>query len=213
MSGRRFPNACTTAPFSTFWLRVRTWKTYGTARPSPSIGCSWPLVECSQLLRDVVRELHPDVLARLGLKAALTALTDSLTSRTELTIELDARTWPDGLRTDADYVLYSAARETLTNVIKHARAHRVWIDLERHDGLGSLRVADDGVGITEGVMAQRAQEGHIGLSSMLAKALAAGGQCDVRATSPGTEITISIPLQTPRGQHGDGRYGVALTGT
>jgi two-component system, NarL family, sensor kinase len=38
------------------------------------------LVECSQLLRDVVRELHPDVLARLGLKAALTALTDSLVS-------------------------------------------------------------------------------------------------------------------------------------
>ena len=156
------------------------------------------LVECSQLLRDVVRELHPGVLARLGLKAALSALTDSLTSRTELAVVLDARSWPDGLRTDADYVLYSAARETLTNVIKHARAQRVWIDLERHDGLGSLRVADDGVGITEGVMAQRAQEGHIGLSSMLAKALAAGGQCDVRATSPGTEITISIPLQTPR---------------
>ena len=40
------------------------------------------LVECSQLLRDVVRELHPDVLARLGLKAALSALTESLTSRT-----------------------------------------------------------------------------------------------------------------------------------
>ena len=156
------------------------------------------LVECSQLLRDVVRELHPDVLSRLGLKAALSALTESLTSRTELAVELDARSWPDGLRTDADYVLYSAARETLTNVIKHARAHRVWIDLERHDGLGSLRVADDGVGIAEGVMAQRAQEGHIGLASMLAKALAAGGQCDVRATSPGTEITISIPLQTPR---------------
>jgi two-component system NarL family sensor kinase len=63
------------------------------------------LVECSQLLRDVVRELHPDMLARLGLKAALTALADSLTSRTELAVERDARTWPDGLRTDADYVL------------------------------------------------------------------------------------------------------------
>ena len=116
------------------------------------------------------------------------------------------------MRTDADYVLYSAARETLTNVIKHARAHRVWIDLERHDGLGSLRVADDGVGITEGVMAQRAQEGHIGLASMRAKALAAGGQCDVRATSPGTEITISIPLQTPRASTEMDATGVALTG-
>jgi two-component system NarL family sensor kinase len=153
------------------------------------------LVECSQLLRDVVRELHPDVLARLGLKAALSALTDSLTSRTELAVELDARTWPDGLRTDADYVFYSAARETLINVIKHAQADHIWIDLELDSGRGSLRVADDGVGISEAEMAQKAQEGHIGLASIRAKAQASGGQFDVRSTSPGTEITISIPLR------------------
>jgi two-component system NarL family sensor kinase len=143
----------------------------------------------------VVRELHPDVLARLGLKAALGALTDGLTSRTKLAIELDARTWPDGLRTDADYVLYNAARETLINVIKHAHAEHVWIDLEHDNGFGTLRVADDGVGISEADMAQRAQEGHIGIASIRAKAQASGGQFDVRSTSPGTEITISVPLQ------------------
>ena len=134
MSGRRFPNACTTAPFSTFWLRVRLGRRTGRLdRRRDRVQLA--LVECSHLLRDVVRELHPDVLARLGLKAALSALTDSLTSRTELTVELDARRWPDGLRTDADYVLYSAARETMTNVIKHAQAHHIWIDLDRDDGL------------------------------------------------------------------------------
>src|SRR6478672_9626703 len=167
------------------------------------------LVECSQLLRDVVRELHPDVLARLGLKAALSALTDSLTSRTQLAVELDARSWPDGMRTDADYVLYSAARETLTNVVKHARAQRVWVDLERDDGLGSLRVADDGVGISQAVIAEKALEGHIGLASIRAKALAAGGQCDVRSTSPGTEITISIPLRAQMSDTETGATGIA----
>jgi len=169
------------------------------------------LVECSQLLRDVVRELHPDVLARLGLKAALTALTDSLTSRTELTIELDARRWPDGLRTDADYVLYSAARETMTNVIKHAQAHHIWIDLGRDDGLAVLRVSD-GVGISEAAMAQKAQEGHIGLSSIRAKALASEGQFDVRSTSPGTEITISVPLRALSADTETGADGSALVG-
>jgi two-component system NarL family sensor kinase len=72
----------------------------------------------------------------------------------------------------------------------------VWIDLERADGLGSLRVADDGVGISQAVMAEKARAGHIGLASIRAKASAAGGRCDVRGTSPGTEITISIPLRT-----------------
>lgn len=153
------------------------------------------LVECSQLLRDVVRELHPDVLTRLGLKAALSALTNSFTSRTELVVELDARTWPDALRTEADYVLYSAARETLINVLKHAHAQHIWIDLERNEDLATLRVADDGVGISEATMAQKAQDGHIGLASIRARTLATGGQFDVRSTSPGTEITISIPLR------------------
>ena len=95
-------------------------------------------------------------------------------------------------------MLYSAARETLTNVIKHAQAHHIWIDLDRDDGLASLRVSDDGVGISEAAWRRKAQEGHIGLASIRAKALASGGQFDVRSTSPGTEITISIPLQTPR---------------
>ena len=155
------------------------------------------LVECSQLLRDVVRELHPDVLTRMGLKAALASLADSLTSRTELAVELDARTWPDDLGTDADYVLYSAARETLTNAIKHARAHHIWVDLESRDGIASLRVADDGIGTSEATVMRKAQEGHIGLASIRAKALALGGQFDVRSTSPGTEITIAIPLRNP----------------
>jgi two-component system NarL family sensor kinase len=103
------------------------------------------LVECSDLLRDVVRELHPDVLTRLGLKSAISSLTDSLCSRTELSVDLAAPTWPDGLRTEADYVLYSAAREALTNVIKHARAQHIWIELEHHEELASLRISDDGL--------------------------------------------------------------------
>src|SRR6185503_20958673 len=93
---------------------------------------------------DVVRELHPDVLARLGLKSAISALTESLSSRSELSVDLAAPAWPDGLRTQADYVLYSAAREALTNVIKHARAHHIWIELEHHEELASLRIPTTG---------------------------------------------------------------------
>jgi two-component system NarL family sensor kinase len=85
--------------------------------------------------------------------------------------------------------------------------------LERHDGLASLRVADDGVGISEAAMVQKAQEGHIGLASIRAKALASGGQFDVRATSPGTEITIAIPLRAPASDAETGASGIILAGT
>lgn len=156
------------------------------------------LAECSGLLRDVVRELHPDVLVRLGLKSAIAALTESLGSRSGLTVSFDADSWPDGLRTEADDVLYSAVREASTNVIKHARARNIWIELQHCEELASLRVADDGVGISAAAVAQKADEGHIGMTSMRAKVLASGGQFDVRSTSPGTELAVSIPLGAAR---------------
>jgi two-component system, NarL family, sensor kinase len=155
------------------------------------------LVECSQLLRDVVRELHPAVLARSGLKAAVSALVDSIVARTQLAVDVDSQTWPEALRTDADHVLYSAAREILTNVIKHAHARNVHVKLECEAGLARLRIADDGVGITPASLARSVEDGHIGLASIRAKVLASGGDFDIRATSPGTEITVSIPLRQP----------------
>jgi two-component system NarL family sensor kinase len=157
------------------------------------------LTETSHLLRDVVRELHPEVLARAGLKSAITQLTDSMNARTELAVDLDSQTWPDSLRTSADHVLYSAAREILTNVIKHAHAHNVCIELGRKPGLAFMRVADDGVGILPASLSRSVESGHIGLASIRAKVLASGGHFDVRANSPGTEVTISIPLKQPAG--------------
>jgi two-component system, NarL family, sensor kinase len=152
------------------------------------------LVECSGLLRDVVRELHPEVLARSGLKAALETLAAGLSARSSLFVEVDARTWPDGVRTEADHVLYGAAREALTNVIKHARASNVWVELEQGDGLATLRIADDGVGISQEKVAKSLEDGHIGMASTRTKVLAADGEFAVRATSPGTEVTVTVPL-------------------
>lgn len=157
------------------------------------------LAETSHLLRDVVRELHPEVLARAGLKSAITQLTDSMNARTELVVELDSRTWPDSLRTSADHVLYSAAREMLTNVIKHAHAHNVWVELGRKPELAFVRVADDGVGILPASLIRSVESGHIGLASIRAKVLASGGHFDVHANFPGTEVTISIPLRQAAG--------------
>ncbi len=153
------------------------------------------LTEASQLLRDVARDLHPEVLARLGLKSAIAHLATSITARPDLAIEVDFQTWPDDEHTDADHVLYSAAREILTNAIKHARAQKIHIELGREAGIALLRIADDGVGISQAALTRSAQNGHIGLTSIRTKVLASGGDFALRANSPGTEIAISVPLR------------------
>ncbi|OMC41232.1 histidine kinase [Mycobacterium sp. GA-1841] len=150
------------------------------------------LGECSRLLRDVVRELHPEVLARAGLRAAITSLADGIAARTTLAVHLDFDNWPDDLRTDADHLLYSAAREFSTNAIKHAKADNLRFSLHRSPGRATLCVADDGVGIQPERLALSVETGHIGFASIRAKVLALGGVLDVHDAC-GTEIAISLP--------------------
>jgi two-component system NarL family sensor kinase len=152
------------------------------------------LTECSKLLRDVVRELHPEVLARSGLKAAVEALADSIAARRELIVGVEAGTWPDDLRSDADNVLYTAAREISTNVRKHAKARNITFDLERTEDRALLRIADDGIGIPDDALARSVQNGHIGMASIRTKVLASGGSFEIHSRSPGTEIEITLPL-------------------
>lgn len=150
------------------------------------------LAESSRLLRDVVRELHPEVLARAGLKAAITSLADGIASRTNLTVHFESDGWPDDLRTDADHLLYSAAREFSTNAIKHAQAENLRFALQHADGRAMLRIADDGVGIPRERLALSVEKGHIGFASIRAKVLAVGGVLEIHSP-PGTEIAISLP--------------------
>lgn len=150
------------------------------------------LAESSRLLRDVVRELHPEVLARAGLRAALTSLADGIAARTALSVRVDAGDWPEDLRTDADHLLYSAARELSTNALKHAQASELLFTLGHNDIAASLCIADDGVGIPLERLAQAIEDGHIGFASIRTKVLAAGGSFEVTGP-PGTTVSISVP--------------------
>jgi two-component system NarL family sensor kinase len=91
-------------------------------------------------------------------------------------------------------VLYTAAREISTNVRKHAKARNIRFDLERTDGQAILRIADDGVGISDDALARSVQNGHIGMASIRTKVLASGGSFEIHRKSPGTEIEITLPL-------------------
>lgn len=155
------------------------------------------LAESSRLLRDVVRELHPEVLARAGLKAAMTSLADGIAARTNLTVQLNADSWSDDLRTDADHLIYSAAREFSTNAIKHAQASSLRFSLGYNGTQATMRIADDGVGIPPERLAQSVEDGHIGFASICAKVLAAGGTFLVTGSS-GTTVSISVPATSAR---------------
>jgi two-component system NarL family sensor kinase len=142
-------------------------------------------------LREAVFELHPYVLEEAGLKAALRSIAQQAATRAGLALELDLR-YDGGHPREA--LLFSAARELLGNIVKHAGATRVGVHLADTDGWLVLAVGDDGGGFPPERLADRLAEGHVGLASQRVRVEAAGGTMDV-ATAPGegTRITIRLP--------------------
>jgi signal transduction histidine kinase len=92
-------------------------------------------------LRDLVRGVHPAILADRGLDAALSAVI----ARSPVPVDLDvniARRPPAPIESAAYFVV----TETLMNVIKHSRATRVHIDIARVGDTLAISVSDNGAG-------------------------------------------------------------------
>ena len=92
-------------------------------------------------LRDLVRGIHPPVLADRGLAEAIRALALDTPIPVRVCAELPSRP-PAPVESAA----YFAVSELLTNVVKHAAAREAWIDLRHSAGLLRISVGDDGRG-------------------------------------------------------------------
>lgn len=92
-------------------------------------------------LRDLVRGIHPPVLAERGLGDAVRALALRLPLRTEVNAELAGRA-----DAPVESAAYFAVSEILTNAIKHSGADRAWVDLHHADGMLRITVTDNGKG-------------------------------------------------------------------
>jgi two-component system NarL family sensor kinase len=170
--------------------------------PDPALDMVYEaLQETATGLRSTVTELHPQVLAQLGLTAALREMVKQFESRTQITVDTDLE---EVGKPESAQLLHRAARELLTNVGKHAGATRVQVGLKRQGDRIRLTIADDGRGFDPAVVGQSVADGHIGLGSLLARFDAMGGAMTVESRAgAGTVVTAtspSEPVTTPAEQ-------------
>ncbi|MGC5397778.1 sensor histidine kinase [Streptomyces sp. DT20] len=92
-------------------------------------------------LRDLVRGIHPPVLAERGLGDAVKALALRMPIGTEVEVELSGRAEPP-----VESAAYFAVSEILTNAAKHSGADRIWVDLHHGDHMLRISVTDNGKG-------------------------------------------------------------------
>ena len=133
-------------------------------------------------LRDLVRGIHPPVLADRGLGDAVHALALDSPVRTRLAGDLPGR-----LPAPVESAAYFAVCELLANVSKHAGASQIWIDIRYTDGMLRVGVSDNGRG---GADPQRGT----GLRGIERRVAAFDGVLAVHSPPGGpTAVTMEVP--------------------
>ena len=138
-------------------------------------------------VRRIVEGLRPPAIDELGLFGAVSALSRELADSSGLCLDIDFPEETCTLPAAVEVTAYRVAQEALTNVVRHADASRCRVAVSVTDQALVLEVHDDGRGgatMTSGV----------GMRSMRERADQIGGRLEVGAASPGTRVTLTLPL-------------------
>jgi signal transduction histidine kinase len=152
------------------------------------------LAGVTRSLRNLLSELRPPAIDEHGLARALKLHGDAIAKEHHLSVSVDAQV-DHRLAPELETIIYRIVQEALNNVIKHAQADHVWIQLVGDEDSVKLTVQDDGVGFLPAQAAQLVKEGHFGLAGMRERVEAGGGQLEVDSR-PGGGTTIHVALAT-----------------
>lgn len=148
--------------------------------------------ETIQTVRRIATELRPGILDSLGLVAALEWQANEFHSRTGIPCHVVATVDDSQLQQQFATVFFRIYQETLTNIIRHAKATRVDVRLAEEAGALVLAVMDNGRGISEEEIANTRS---IGLVGMRERAMLVGGEITLQGSpGKGTTMTLRVPL-------------------
>ncbi len=139
----------------------------------------------------IIGAMRPQVLDELGLEPALEGLIQDLRRQGNISCiysgGLKGRPLPQEVAT----CLYRIAQESLTNVLRHARADKALVTLRCKGGWCQLQIRDNGVGITE---AQANGADAFGLMGMRERVARCGGSFSISPrTGGGTIVEAQLP--------------------
>jgi PAS domain S-box-containing protein len=174
----------------------------GADAMAPRLNESLKVVErVLEQVQDISLDLRPSILDDLGLEPALRWYTDRQAALVELKVKFHADKLAQRLDPMIETECFRVAQEALTNVVRHAQAKVVTVELRKEAGQLHLRVRDDGIGFNVAAVREKAVRGaSLGLLSMEERALLAGGELEfISIPRQGTEVHAWFPLkwQTP----------------
>lgn len=156
-------------------------------------------VQIIRSIGDMAYGLRPSTLDNLGLVASIKGLIDNVQQRSGITIRLFSRKVPQRFDPEKGIAIYRVVQEALCNIIKHANAKKVFVNLVRRGDVLSLSVEDDGIGFeTDQIMKGFDWDGKssLGLLFMKERVMQVGGEFSIESRiGKGTHLLVEIPLK------------------
>jgi signal transduction histidine kinase len=173
-------------------------QTPGSQAVVPRLQESLEVVErVLEQVRDISFNLRPLILDDLGLEPALRWLIKRQTALIGLQATFHADPLEQRLDSMIETECFRVAQEALTNVVRHAQAKTISVELRKVAGQLHLRVRDDGGGFDVDAIREQSMSGvSLGLLSMEERAVLAGGGLELTSVPRrGTEVHAWFPLK------------------
>lgn len=150
------------------------------------------LDDAVELIREIAHDLDSGVLKKFGFVAAVHELVNTLQESTRLKIEFDHSGLDERPETEVEEACYKIVQELFNNILKHANANHISIQLLRNNGNLNILVEDDGVGFDAAAASYTA---GLGLKNIDSRLHALNGTIAIDSMlNRGTITNINIPI-------------------
>jgi signal transduction histidine kinase len=151
------------------------------------------LDEAMDLKRQVVEDLRPSLLEHFGLPTALRAYLESACGGTGIRAEITMIEETRGLPKEASIALFRVMQEGVANILRHAHAHVIRLQLTDDGRALAFTLSDDGCGFDP---ATSRSGGSYGLAGMRQRVRALGGELAIESrVGMGTTLRVQIPAE------------------
>jgi signal transduction histidine kinase len=142
-------------------------------------------------VRRIASELRPIGLDTLGLRETIEWQARQFQERTGVIVECDFDQEKIILRGEQATAVFRIFQEALTNVLRHAHATKLSLELRNENGEFSLTIRDNGRGITD---KEKSSRRALGLLGMRERAHLIGGSLKITGSKEGTVVNLRVPI-------------------
>ena len=145
-------------------------------------------------LREISKDLHPEIIKRIGVTTSIKALISEFDDNTELFFTFDSLNIDPFISKETGLHIYRILQESLSNIVKHANAKSVYVSILKKSSYILIVVKDNGIGFD--FKKKLKNSDSLGMKTLKERAKVINGNIKILSIiGKGTKTTLLIPVK------------------